>query len=172
MSKDTEPLVFDARPYQQEGREPFAYIMKALDARKPGQDFVLVNTFDPRPLRAVMEARGFSSAVEAKGPGHFVVTFQQTAASLAGQLPVVDGRHVPPDTAIVQITGVLKRLKIGEAFILWLDQPLTAAQRNVLSTFGGAAEDEWSADDDGFRVRITRVRPQPAPLKGGDDRPS
>jgi uncharacterized protein (DUF2249 family) len=130
MEKDMEPLVFDARPYQYEGREPFAYIMKALENLQPDQEFVLINTFDPRPLKAVIGARGFSCSVEVKGPEHVVVTFQKTPAARRGELPVVDRRNVSPDTAVVRMTGVLKRLKIEESFVLWLDQPLTPQQLN------------------------------------------
>lgn len=154
-----EPLVFDARPYQHEGREPFAYIMKALEGLEEGQSFVLINTFDPRPLKAVLEARGFNFTVETIGPEHVVVTFSQTPEARRGQTPLVDRRGLSMDKAMFQLAGVLRRLRIGEAFKVWLDQEPSAQLLNVLKTAGAAVEEDAHWDQGGCRLLITRIHP-------------
>jgi uncharacterized protein (DUF2249 family) len=87
MSQDVSDRVFDARPYQYAGQEPFPYVIRAMEGLWPDQAFVLINTFDPRPLEAVLEARGFSYSVEQKGTEHFVVRFVEN--------PFVDPRDSP-----------------------------------------------------------------------------
>ncbi len=154
-----EPLVFDARPYQHEGREPFAYIMKSLEGLRDGQLFTLINTFDPRPLESVMEARGFDFTVETKGPEHVVVTFAQTPEALRGQTPLVDRRGMPIENAVFQLAGVLRRLRIGETFNVWLNEEPSNRALNVLKTAGAVVvnDDHWTGE--GYRLSIRRARP-------------
>ena len=155
-----EPLRFDARPFQHEGKEPFAYIMKAVAQLSPGQDFVLDNTFDPRPLESVMEARGFSFVVVTKGPEHVTITFSPTDAAKRGDLPLVDRHTVPIDNAIFQLAGVLRRLKIGEKFSAWIGDKPSSQHLNVLKTAGAEVEVDDSWDRPGSRLVLRRVHPQ------------
>ncbi|NMP23674.1 DUF2249 domain-containing protein [Sulfobacillus harzensis] len=154
-----EPLEFDARPFQREGKEPFPYIMKAVEKLTPGQDFVLTNTFDPRPLESVMEARGFSCVVETKGPEHVIVTFRKTPEAERGDLPLVDRHAMPMDNAIFQLAGVLRRLKIGETFAAWLGEKPSPQHLNVLRTAGAEVDIDSSWDRQGTRLVIRRVHP-------------
>lgn len=155
-----EPLRFDARPFQYEGKEPFPYIMKAVEQLSPGQDFVLENTFDPRPLESVMETRGFSFAVEIRGPEHVIVTFRQTDEAKAGALPLVDRHTMPADNAIFQLAGVLRRLKVGERFSAWIEDTPSSQHLNVLKTAGADVEIDDNWDRPGSRLIIRRVHPQ------------
>ncbi len=154
-----QPLEFDARPFQREGKEPFPYIMKAMDELRPGQDFVLTNTFDPRPLESVMEARGFSFTVETKAPEHVVVTFKKTPESVNGELPLVDRHTMPLDNAIFQLAGVLRRLKIGETFAAWLGGQPAPQHLNVLETAGSEVKADPSWSGQGTRLIIRRAHP-------------
>ncbi|MEX2355476.1 MAG: DUF2249 domain-containing protein [Thermaerobacterales bacterium] len=52
-------LVLDVRPYHREGREPFGDIIATALALEPGQQLVLLNSFEPVPLYRVMKAKGF-----------------------------------------------------------------------------------------------------------------
>jgi len=69
------PAVLDARPFQERHQEPFADIMQAVEALLPGQGLLLINTFDPRPLEAVMSARGFGFETRELGPDQWEVLF-------------------------------------------------------------------------------------------------
>ena len=70
--------MLDVRRYYQVGREPFSDIMAVVDALKPGQQFVLLNTFEPLPLYRVMERRGFAHHAERTADGTWRITFWRT----------------------------------------------------------------------------------------------
>jgi len=44
--------------------EPFGEIMDALGSLEEGEQLVLVNSFDPEPLYAVLSQRGYSHETE------------------------------------------------------------------------------------------------------------
>ena len=154
-----DAVTFDARPYQHEGREPFAYIMKALEDVKDGQSFILVNTFDPRPLEAVMEARGYAYTVEKLADDHYVVTFTQTPEAQRGELPIVDRREMAPDKMVFQIAGVLRRMRRGETFVVWVTDIPQANMLNVIKTAGATIEEDAGWTGDGHRLKIVREHP-------------
>ncbi len=154
-----DAVVFDARPYQHEGREPFAYIMKALEDVAAGQPFVLVNTFDPKPLEAVMEARGYAFTVEQFAEDHYVVTFTQTEQARSGEIPVVDRREMAPDKMVFQIAGVLRRMRRGETFVVWVDAIPDANMLNVIKTAGATIEQDSHWTGNGHRLKIVRQHP-------------
>lgn len=56
-----EPLCLDVRPFHERGEEPFDAIMEKVASLAPGQAFLLINSFDPKPLLRVMEKRGFDA---------------------------------------------------------------------------------------------------------------
>lgn len=73
---ETETVV-DVRDDLREGREPFGDIMKALREKPDGHAFVVLATFLPQPLIALLGDQGFSSeAVELPG-GEWRVTFRK-----------------------------------------------------------------------------------------------
>jgi uncharacterized protein (DUF2249 family) len=113
-------VVFDARPYQREGREPFPYIIEAMAKLLPGQAFRLINTFDPRPLEAVLEARSYRYTVRNLGPEHVEVRFTRPATWGPGDVAVVDRRDQPAAAALFQAVHVVRRLKVGEEFLIRL----------------------------------------------------
>lgn len=57
-------LRLDVRPFHERGEEPFAAIMAAVDALESGQPLLLVNSFEPKPLFAVMKRRGYAHRAE------------------------------------------------------------------------------------------------------------
>ncbi len=65
----------DVRPYHQRGEEPFAAIMAAVTDLEPGDTFVLVNSFEPKPLYTVLGKRGFTYESRSLGPDHWEITF-------------------------------------------------------------------------------------------------
>lgn len=71
-----EPLVFDVRPFHERGEEPFTAITDKVQSLAPGQAFLLINSFDPKPLLRVMEKRGYDarSTEVAKDEWHVLFT--------------------------------------------------------------------------------------------------
>lgn len=53
-------LRLDVRPFHERGEEPYHAIMSAVDSLAPGQEFLLVNSFEPIPLYRVMDKRGYA----------------------------------------------------------------------------------------------------------------
>jgi len=72
MSKVVE---LDVRDYHRRGEEPFAAIMAAVADLEPGDRFVLINTFEPRPLYTALGRKGFSYSSRSLGPDHWEITF-------------------------------------------------------------------------------------------------
>jgi uncharacterized protein (DUF2249 family) len=72
-----EPLVVDVRPEIAAGKEPFNTIMSAVASLGPEQSLVLLNSFEPTPLYAVMQQRGFSHETVRTGDGDWQVTFSR-----------------------------------------------------------------------------------------------
>lgn len=71
-----QPQTLDVREDLRAGREPFARIMQAVDGLTPGQALILYATFQPVPLLAVMEGRGFSHRCREIGGGDWEVRFE------------------------------------------------------------------------------------------------
>ncbi len=69
-------VVLDVRPVLAAGGEPFGRIMEAFAALRPGQTLTIVVGFEPLPLYAVAEARGFGHATARRPDGDFAVTFR------------------------------------------------------------------------------------------------
>jgi uncharacterized protein (DUF2249 family) len=151
-------LVFDARPFQREGREPFPYIVRAMEQLQPGQAFLLINTFDPRPLEAVLEARGFMHHVRQIGPEHFEVRFVRDPSLRPGDLPVIDRRSESTASALVRLVQVLRRLRPGEAFVVRVRELPPDGSIRMLEQ-AGARVDVRPDQPSGWRVQLTREHP-------------
>ncbi len=72
-------IVLDVRPELEQGGEPFVRIMEAASAIKPGETLVIVAPFEPVPLYAVLEARGFAHETEKVAADEWVVRFSRRA---------------------------------------------------------------------------------------------
>ncbi|MCL6562832.1 MAG: DUF2249 domain-containing protein [Firmicutes bacterium] len=149
-----EDLVFDARPYQARGQEPYPYIVRAVASLKPGQALTLLNTFDPRPLEAVMEARGFQYTVERLGPELFRVRFTRVAAE--DKCPTVDRRGQPLERVLLQLHGIVRKLRVGEQFAVRLSEHPGPALKVVERA--GAVVDVGPGEPGEVRLVVTRVR--------------
>lgn len=65
----------DVRRDLAEGREPFTRIMEAVDALAPDEALELIAPFEPVPLYAVMEGRGFAHETTPLSGGSWRVVF-------------------------------------------------------------------------------------------------
>lgn len=71
-----EPLRLDVRPFHERGEEPFNAIM-AVNSLEPERELLLINSFEPTPLLAVMKKRGFEYTSEHVGADEWQVLFSR-----------------------------------------------------------------------------------------------
>ncbi len=71
--------VLDVRPELEQGEEPFVRIMEAASSITPGETLVIVAPFEPVPLYAVLEVRGFAHETEQVAANEWVVCFTRSA---------------------------------------------------------------------------------------------
>lgn len=129
----------DVREYHSRGEEPFAAIMAVVESLRDGQEFVLVNTFEPLPLYRVMANGGFRHRAEQVGPGHWRITFSRSAGGPAAEvggavakapapgeadgpdpeLPPIelDNRGLEPPQPMVRILAGLEQALPGQAIV-------------------------------------------------------
>ncbi len=68
-------IELDVRPYHERGEEPFKAIMSAVDGLEDDDQFLLVNSFEPTPLYAVLKKRGFSHTTTDMGNDEWHILF-------------------------------------------------------------------------------------------------
>ncbi len=71
-----QPRLLDVRPIVDKGDDPFRLIVRTVGELGPDESLHLVIGFDPIPLYAVLENRGFKHRTEMDG-GDFHVWFQR-----------------------------------------------------------------------------------------------
>lgn len=79
-----QETVLDVRPILESGTDPFKTIITTIKAMKPGQVLHLVNSFEPKPLYAVLAQRGFEHWTEFSD-GTFNVYFYQEEKNTFGE---------------------------------------------------------------------------------------
>lgn len=77
VSRKESEIVVDVRDDLREGIEPFAAIMAALRDTPPDHAFVLLTTFRPEPLIALLGDQGFQCDAEELLGGEWRVTFRR-----------------------------------------------------------------------------------------------
>ncbi len=85
MEIESAAVLLDVREDLDRGDEPFGKIMAAVGALLPGQELVLVNWFEPRPLYDVLARRGFGHAAEQLPDGCWRITFRRAGAEERGR---------------------------------------------------------------------------------------
>ena len=72
-----DTVILDVRTFHERGEEPFTAIMDAVDRLTQNQSLLLINSFEPVPLYAVMKRRGFAYHCSAEGPDEYHVFFSR-----------------------------------------------------------------------------------------------
>ena len=72
-----EPLILDVRPVFASGGSPCTLIDEAVGRLKPGQAFVLLVPFEPRPLYAKLGREGFTHHPEETEDGTWRIEFRR-----------------------------------------------------------------------------------------------
>lgn len=67
--------VLDVRPDLARGDDPFVRIIETAATVQPGKTLMLIAPFEPVPLYAVMDGRGFTHATERVANDEWVVAF-------------------------------------------------------------------------------------------------
>ncbi len=66
---------FDVRPLLARGEEPFAAIRAQVDRLEPGLGLTVIAPFVPAPLIELLRSEGFSSTMERRADGAWLVNF-------------------------------------------------------------------------------------------------
>ncbi|MCX2739550.1 DUF2249 domain-containing protein [Pontibacter anaerobius] len=118
------------------GNDPFLKIMEAVDRIDVTSALLIINTFEPTPLIAILKKKGYSYYTEVKSP-ELVHTyfwleqtieaaseetikpagndFEDTLARFAGKVKRIDVRHLEMPQPMVTILGELEDLPTDEA---------------------------------------------------------
>jgi uncharacterized protein (DUF2249 family) len=116
LPPETHVVELDVREDLRLGREPFSRIMRAVGELREDQALRLRATFEPVPLFAVMEKRGFEHHAEQEGSTDWSVWFYRRpegAASTGADAPRVASPSVAPSGA--PDAGVAADAAIGSA---------------------------------------------------------
>ncbi|WP_276498991.1 DUF2249 domain-containing protein [Pontibacter litorisediminis] len=118
------------------GNDPFLKIMDAVEHINEASALRIINTFEPTPLIAILQKKGYSSFTEVKSPDlvytYFWLAkaaealpeegiepaennFKEQLARFAGKVKRVDVRHLEMPQPMVTILGELENLPAGEA---------------------------------------------------------
>lgn len=74
MSTEPADRTLDAREID---GEPFDDIVAELDALEPEETFLLINSFEPKPLYGVLERRGFAYETERGDADEWLITIER-----------------------------------------------------------------------------------------------
>ncbi len=123
----------DARPFQAEGKDPLATILKRVRDVPEGSIFYLRNTFEPLPLYEVLCKRGFTPWARRLGPNDWEVFFHRVEPGQEATLPAtpeaeggappvasvtIDVTQLTPPEPMMRILEALSRLKPGETLLV------------------------------------------------------
>jgi uncharacterized protein (DUF2249 family) len=123
-------ITVDVREDLRNGRPPFARIMAAADALQQEDVLRLVSPFEPMPLYAAMEQRGFCHEAAQTGSGDWEVLFSRANSPSQGagasaepnealcrcalsDIVEVDARGLEPPQPMVTILEALASLPAG-----------------------------------------------------------
>lgn len=74
-------LTLDVRPYHERGEEPFQTILDAARQVGPGEELLLINSFEPIPLYTVLGRIGFTHQTSEQAPDEWHIRFQRQATT-------------------------------------------------------------------------------------------
>jgi len=75
------PLELDVRPMLAAGRPPMAAILNAVNRLQPGQSLRLLAPFEPLPLYAHLQERGFLPESTQCTDGSWAIVFRPTGGT-------------------------------------------------------------------------------------------
>ena len=134
MSKK-RAVTLDVRDDIQRGREPFSKIMQAVADLGAADDLIVIAPFEPTPLYAVLEQRGFFHQSQQVETGEWKIQFsregrapQVSASPLKSTEPVegweveIDTRGLEPPQPLVKILEAVATLPEGGSIVARTDR--------------------------------------------------
>ncbi|GIV95961.1 MAG: hypothetical protein KatS3mg057_0618 [Herpetosiphonaceae bacterium] len=148
-----------------EQNTPLASIMRAVREVKPGEIFMLRNTFEPLPLYELLGGRGFAHWARQLGDQDWQIFFYRlseglpdlnpTEEALADAPLVLDHRGLDPPQPMIRTLKALKGVKPGGMLVIFTDrQPIFLYE--ALAEQGYRYETE-TAEGGGYRTTIRRA---------------
>ncbi|HEY4652811.1 MAG TPA: DUF2249 domain-containing protein [Pontibacter sp.] len=129
-------VTLDVRQDIAGGSDPFRKIMQAVEEAGAGKALLIINTFEPTPLIAILKKKGYSFHTDTKA-ADLVYTyfwqeketivdaeatiapaesdFEATLARFAGKVKRIDVRHLEMPQPMITILGELEGLPVAEA---------------------------------------------------------
>lgn len=110
--------VLDVREDIETGNDPFLKITDAVEALDTDSALMLINTFEPTPLIAILGRRGFSAYTEEKAPDlvHTYFWLKDAVATMPEQAPVTGHDF---DARLIRFGEKVKRVDVRD-----LEMPL------------------------------------------------
>jgi uncharacterized protein (DUF2249 family) len=167
VSLDPRCVLLDVRPLLRSGQDPFQTILAAVKGLAPGQGLAVRALFEPRPLLAVLGAKGFRGQSRQLGADDWVVEFLPEAGALAQTLPTdagavpkldveseLDVRGLEPPEPLLRILAAARSLAPG-ATLTVLHERRPALLYPKLEELGLGHRTE-ELGEDLFRIHVTR----------------
>ncbi|MFD2245134.1 DUF2249 domain-containing protein [Pontibacter ruber] len=118
---EANTVVLDVRQTIASGRDPFLEIMAAVDALKTGEVLCIVNTFEPTPLIAILQKKGFAYYTETLAPD-LIHTYFSKEESMEEPDKAVAAKDESDFDALVQAyDGLMQQVDVRE---LEMPQPM------------------------------------------------
>lgn len=133
-------LEMDVRPVLESGSDPLSLIMEKIKTLLPGQVLKIVNSFEPAPLMALLEKKGFETyadrvndslvetyfykksntpAAEEPLPGPAANNWEQVLQSFGSRLQKTDVRHLEMPQPMLTILAALDHLPADTALYVY-----------------------------------------------------
>ena len=159
----------DVRPTLASGTDPFEQIMNFMSELRLDENFAVIASFDPQPLRRLLAARGYASYGEQIEPDHWQILFRSEdvadgSGDTVGQEPKtwneekllhVDLRGLAPPGPLVFILSLLDRPGMSKEVIIHLEQ-------DPVYLYPELNERNWDwerLDGDADEIRLRLFRP-------------
>lgn len=108
-------LRLDVRPALERGEEPLPHVLEALRELLPGSVLVLIAPFQPKPLEALLAARGHATTCFAADDGSF-----NLVCVVGGVPPIVDLRELEPPEPLARVLALAEKLADGAVLLAHL----------------------------------------------------
>lgn len=90
--KAEQIIELDVRPLLEAGNDPLKLILAKVKALKQGEVLKIINTFEPTPLIAMLDKKGFSSFTQTISPQHIETLFFRESAAAVPEPPAVESK--------------------------------------------------------------------------------
>jgi uncharacterized protein (DUF2249 family) len=153
------------------GNDPFLKIMKAVDEIGENNALLIINTFEPTPLIAILKKKGYSFWTDAKAPNLVHTYFWKDAATDTGEEQTIKPETGSFEDVLSGFAGKVKRIDVramempqpmvtilGELEVLPQDEALYVVHKRVPQFLLPQLQER------GFNITIKEVGPNQVDL--------